>query len=401
MQPIKTFRIYGYVSIALMLAGTSTAAAQIFKLPHADTTAGNFFGVSVAIDGERALVGASGENACGTDSGAAYIFERNPETNTWHEAARLTASNCQERHFFGRSLALSGDRAVVAAAGEFFSQAAPNAAYVFERDTSGTWHEVGRLLPEPRVTEGVFATSVSLDGDRILVTTSGDPSGTNYHGAVYIYERSVEGFWRKQVRLTSNASLKRGVFGGSGDLDGDRLVVAASTYFEYNPGSVYLYERNPQSGDWEETTRIGEIDDFFISVDLEGDRLLIGESKDGRRQTGAATLYERQPNDQWKRITKIRSRTPYELGAFGSVVSFGDGFALATGYDEQLRMDFNIDRVVYVFREDPETDDWKQQQVVDIGEVAFGSAIAHDGPYAIIGHASEAEPGAAYIVQIR
>lgn len=394
-------RIYGYVSVGLLLlCSAAPAGAQIIKLPHADTTAGNFFGVSVSLDGDRALVGASGENACGLNSGAAYLFERDTETNIWHEAARITAENCQEGHFFGRSLALSGDRAVIAASGEFFSQEAPNAAYVFERDTSGTWHEVATLLPDPGVTEGVFATSVSLDNDRVLVTTSGNPSEGDYAGAAYIYERSPEGFWRKVVRLTGSGSLKRGIFGGAGDLDGDRVVVAASTYFDYNPGSVYLFERQ-DNGQWEETTRISDIDDFFISVELDGDRLLIGESKDGRRQTGAATLYERQDNGKWERITKIRSRTPYELGAFGSAVSFANGFALAAGYDEQLQMDFNIDRVVYIFREDPETGDWKQHQVVDIGEVAFGSAIDHDGRFALIGHASESQTGAAYIVQIR
>lgn len=401
MPFIKQFRMSAYISAGLvLLLSASSALAQISKLPHADTTAGNFFGVSVSLDGDRALVGASGENACGVDSGAAYLFERDLETNTWQEAARITASSCQERHFFGRSLSLSGDRAVIAASGEFFSEEAPNAAYVFERDTSGTWQEVATLLPDPGMKEGVFATSVSLDGDRVLVTTSGNPSEGNYAGAAYIYERSPEGFWRKVVRLTASGSLKRGIFGGTGDLDGDRAVVTASTYFDYNPGSVYLFERNAQ-GTWEETTRISDIDDFFISVDLDGDRLLIGESKDGRRQTGAATLYERQENGKWERATKIRSRTPYELGAFGSKVSFANGFALAAGYDEQLQMDFNIDRVVYIFREDPESGDWKQHQVVDIGEVAFGSAIDHDGRFALIGRASEGEAGAAYIVQIR
>ncbi|MCH8962001.1 MAG: hypothetical protein IH820_11930, partial [Bacteroidetes bacterium] len=171
--------------VAAMMIGTaSTAHAQIDKLPHPDTTSGNFFGVAVSIDGNRALVGASSEDTCDTNAGAAYLFERNADTNHWFEVAKLVPDDCLTGLFFGRSVALSGDRALVAAANEF-SASKSNAAYLFERDSTGTWNQTARLTADTKEEEGPFAASVSLDGDRALVTTWGDPSDGKYGGAAY------------------------------------------------------------------------------------------------------------------------------------------------------------------------------------------------------------------------
>ena len=162
--------------VAVLLVCFQPAAGQIFKIPHPDTTIGNAFGASVDIDGDRVIVGASAENVCGPNSGAAYIFERDPEENVWTQTARLTPHDCVEGDFFGRSLAIDGDRAVIAASGAFPSRDASNAAYVFERDpATGTWNEVAKISGDRQREEGSFAASVSLDGDRVLITTSGDP----------------------------------------------------------------------------------------------------------------------------------------------------------------------------------------------------------------------------------
>ncbi len=386
----------------LLATGATSSSAQISKLPHADTTAGNFFGVSVSIDGRRALVGASAEDACGENSGAAYVYERDPETDQWAETARLTASDCDAGDFFGRSLSLSGNRALIAAAATFFNAQASNAAYIFERnDSTGVWEEAARLTAEPGREEGAFATSVDLDGDRALITTSGDPSGRRYNGAAYIFERDpVTGVWNRTARLTGSKGMKAGVFGGAGALDGDRAVVAASTYFQYRPGTVYIFERDPETGRWREAATIGDIDDFFISVDISGDRVIIGESKGGKKKAGVATLLTRTASGAWKPTETFHPAYPYDYGAFGSLAALDGDRVLISGYDEQLGFSFNIDRVVYLFAYDPETGSWRQQRVLDIGEVDFGASLSIDGNSAVIGQASEGRAGAAHSVHL-
>ena len=68
---------------------------------------------------------------------------------------------------------------------------------------------------------------------------------------------------------------------------------------------------------------------------------------------------------------------------------------------EQLRLNYNIDRVVYIYEYDAETNIWSYQNIVDIGKVAFGTAVDLDGAVALIGDASESEPGAVYVVRVR
>ncbi|GAB5520811.1 MAG: FG-GAP repeat protein [Rhodothermales bacterium] len=389
--------LYRVLLIVAGLLSVSTAHAQISRLPHADTTRGNAFGISVAISGDRVLVGASGEDACGANSGAAYVYERSDSTGLWIETGRLVAADCRAGTFFGRSLDLDGDRAVIAAAGEFFSLTVPNAAYVFERDSTGTWQQVDKLRPDSGMQEGGFASSVSLDGDQLLVTASGDNTDGAYGGAAYVFERQQNGRWIKQARLESPGALEDGIFGGTGRISGDRLAVAASTYFQEKPGSVYLFNRDPD-GNWRFEERIGGVRDFFISLDLQGDLLLVGERKAGRRQSGRATLYRRADDGEWRQESVLTPRTAYALGAFGSLVSLSEDHVLAAGYDEQLQMDFNIDRVAFIFGRDEDTGEWSQRRIVDIGEVAFGASLDHDGRYAVIGQAGDNEPGAAYVV---
>ena len=388
--------------LACLIGATPVAYAQIDKLPHPDTTSGNFFGVAVSVDGNRALVGASSEDTCADNAGAAYLFEKDAETHHWRRVAQLMPTDCLLGLFFGRSVSLSGDRALVAAAAEFYAAKTSNAAYIFERDTTGTWVQKAKLTIDTEEDEGPFAASVSLDGDRALVTTWGDPSGGRYGGAAYLFERdATTGRWVKKARLTGSRGLRAGIFGGAAALQGDQAVVASSSYFRYEPGSVYIFERDPATDTWYEAACFGAIDDFFISVDLERDRVLVGESKDGRRETGAATLYTRDAKGTWHLAARLQPPTPYDHGGFGSAVSLSGDRALVVGYDEQLRLDFNIDRVVYVFAYEAETDTWAYQTIIDIGQVAFGTAIDLDDKVALIGDASERQPGAAYVVRLR
>lgn len=397
-----TLSRYTAALFALLLAagGALRAEAQIYRLPHADTTSGTFFGTAVAISGDRVLVGASAEDACGPQSGAAYVFERDPATDTWAEAARLTASDCSAGDFFGRDVALDGDIALVAAAETVFNTGATNAAYVFERDTSGTWRQTARFTGDLGAEEGAFATSVALEGTRAVVTTSGDASGGRFGGAAYVFERDARtGRWARTARLTSPGGVRAGIFGGSAVLSGDRIAVASSAYFRDGPGSVFVFRRGAD-GAWTVEKRFDKIDDVFISLALDGDDLLIGESRDGRRKAGLATVHTFEPPGRWRENRALEPRHPYEYGAFGTLVSILDRRLLVVGYDEQLGLDFNADRVVYAFVYDPERGDWRQTKVVDIGESDFAASIDQDGPFAVIGEASEQEPGAAYIVRL-
>lgn len=374
----------------------TSAAAQITALPRADSSMGDFFGAAVAIHGDRVLVGATGVNHCGTNSGAAYMYRRDNEA--WMLEAVLEPDDCEPETFFGRSVDLSGRFAAVAASREFFNKETPNAVYIFERDsTSGIWNQTARLTGSLTSPEGSFATSVSLDDGRLLVTSSGDLSGRGADGAAYIYEYDpATREWDRKHHMEGSGSIDRGVFGASGAIAGSVVAITASTYFQNKPGTVFIFEMNPH-GVWSEA-RFGEIEDFFISVDADADRVLVGESKARRNESGSATLFEKDDRGAWHVSQVLRPGKPYDAGAFGSAVALDGDYALVVGYDEQLGLEFNIDRVVFVFRRDPATGTWRQHHVLDVGEVSFGADVDVHRGYAVVGSASEQAPGAAYVV---
>ncbi len=109
--------------------------SEVKKLTASVPAAGDQFGVSVAVSGDTAVVGASKEDAGGSNAGAAYVFGRNEGgTDMWGEVKKLTALDAQAGDYFGISVAVSGDTAVVGACCEDAGGTNAGAAYVFQRN---------------------------------------------------------------------------------------------------------------------------------------------------------------------------------------------------------------------------------------------------------------------------
>jgi len=112
---------------------------MIRKLLAGDAQADDWFGWSVAISGDYAIVGAYGEDGGTgdprTEAGAAYIFHRTGD-GTWDSGLKLAAPDAQENDRFGRSVAISGEYAIVGAREEDGGSGDPRtdsgAAYIFK-----------------------------------------------------------------------------------------------------------------------------------------------------------------------------------------------------------------------------------------------------------------------------
>ena len=107
---------------AYVFSGAGESWSQQARL----TVAGSrYFGSAVALSGRTAVVGAAWDNAGGTDRGAAYVYRRGG--SSWTQQARLTAVDGRANDQFGRSVAVSGDTALVGAPHEWLE----GGAYVF------------------------------------------------------------------------------------------------------------------------------------------------------------------------------------------------------------------------------------------------------------------------------
>ena len=83
------------------------------KLLGSDIESSNGFGYAVSLSGKRALVGAPGISS-NSGPGAAYLFELQPD-GSWLEVAKLTPDEREDLDFFGNSVAMDKNLAIIGA----------------------------------------------------------------------------------------------------------------------------------------------------------------------------------------------------------------------------------------------------------------------------------------------
>lgn len=311
---------------------------------------GDIFGESVAIDGDRAIVGASGEDGASNNksaAGAAYILERSG--GTWQEVQVLRASNAESEDAFGESVAIDGDRVIVGAKAEdaeFGSENANSgAAYVFER-SDGSWQEV-QVLRASNTDEGdLFGESVAIDGDWAIVGASNEDgpsnSGDNV-GAAYVFKRSG-GSWPKNENQILRPSTPESFdsFGSSVAISGDRAIVGArGAGSKFGAGGAYVFERS--DGTWQQMQYLtasnpDRNDDFGFSVAIDGGRAIVGAiHEDGPSNVydnvGAAYVFE-ESGGSWTQDQVLRSSDATWVDQFfgWSVAIDGDRAVVGTPF---------------------------------------------------------------------
>ena len=258
-----------------------------------DNLTGDKFAISVAISGDTAVVGAYNADAVGSDSGAAYVFQRNEGgVDNWGEVTKLTASDADADDRFGISVTLSGDTIIVGAHHEDAVGSDAGAAYVFQRNQGGTdnWGEVTKLTASDAGAGDEFGVSVAISGDTAVVGSPIAATAGPQTGAAYVIQRDQGGVdnWGEVKKLTAS-SLNR--FGYSVAVSADTVVVGPQF-----GSSVYVFQRNQGGADtWGEENQLTASDgpgDFFgSSVAASGDTALVGAWGEDAGGSGAGAAY--------------------------------------------------------------------------------------------------------------
>ena len=174
-------------------AARATSFIEVKKLLALDANAGDEFGISVAVSGDTAVVGAEGDAGAGNWAGAAYVLQRDQGgADNWGEVKKLTASDAEDEDFLGVTVAVSGDTAVVGAGGEDSGGSRAGAAYVFQRDEGGAdnWGEVKKLTASDAQAEDWFGLSIAISGDTIVVgARKEDEGGTERRSCLCVQTR--------------------------------------------------------------------------------------------------------------------------------------------------------------------------------------------------------------------
>lgn len=162
-----------------------------------DGTAGDEFGISLALKDGIAVFGAAGSDGRDSDAGAAYVFDR--RTGRWAQTAKLTASDSARSQLFGQSVAVGPDTIVVGAPLDSRKGEGAGAVYVFERRAE-VWTEASKLTASDAAPRTAFGNAVAISGGTIVVGMLFNGRGQRSGGA-YVFER-LGGVWSEVARLS-------------------------------------------------------------------------------------------------------------------------------------------------------------------------------------------------------
>jgi|SRR5262245_10906491 len=138
-------------------------------LAYWDGQPGDLFGASLAISGDVIMIGAVHAGDRGDDSGAAYVFRYNRAWRAWFQQQKLTAADGKPRAELGRSIAISGGVAVIAAFRDTDKGLLSGAVYVFRND--GTqWVQQEKLNASDELPGDEFGRSLSMSGGVALIS---------------------------------------------------------------------------------------------------------------------------------------------------------------------------------------------------------------------------------------
>jgi len=284
------------------------------------TSTSDYFGISVAISGDYAIVGAYAEDdADGSASGKAYIFDVTTGA-LLYTLDNPTAYGTSAGDRFGGAVAISGNYAIVGAEMEDDAVAFENddgdeefivgfgsgKAYIFDVTTGALVHTLDNPNAHSNSDDDYFGNSVAISGDYAIVGAYAESdNGGDYSGKAYIFDVTTGALVHTLDNPNPDGSSLGDEFGPLVAISGDYAIVSATgedespkTPTNYNSGKVYIYNvtsgalvetlDNPNAYDTEVNDRFGR------SVAISDGRAIVSaydEDDAGGTSSGKAYIF--------------------------------------------------------------------------------------------------------------
>ncbi|WP_309381220.1 InlB B-repeat-containing protein [Cerasicoccus frondis] len=308
------------------------------KLTASDAAANDYFGYSVSISGDTAIIGAYQDDDEGKNSGSVYVYTRN--NDVWSLQTKLTASDAAADDYFGCSVSISGDTALIGAHYDDDDGSASGSAYVFSR-SNGIWTMQEKLTASDAAAYDNFGHQVSISGNTALIGAYKNDDGGNSSGSVYIYTPDGD-TWTQQAKLTASDAAANDYFGYSVSISGDTAIIGAYQDDDAgnDSGSAYIYTRS--NGLWTEQAKLTASDaaagDYFgYRVSISGDFAIVGAygSDDATYDNGSAYIYTRS-NGLWTELVKHTASDATDGDYFGFSVGISGDMAIIGAYGDDI-----------------------------------------------------------------
>lgn len=349
----------------------------------------HFFGRTVSLSGDVAILGALGDESHAFHNGAAYIFRH--DGTEWVEEAKLLPDDLAEGDEFSTAVSIDGDLAVIGAP---FHRAAGapaghvGAVYVYRHDGLD-WSLDAKLTPTTPDNPWNFGVSVAVSGERLLVGSSSErPNSVLEAGAAYAF-RYDGAAWVQEARLLPTVLERYSGFGFSCSLSGDVALIGGSSWHNNGPGTAHVFRLS--GGTWVEEASLAPADSlprerYGFAVSISGDAALVGASQDDDLNTNSGAVhFYRYSGGVWREEAKLYGRSEFCCERFGQSVSIDGHQALVGALDTQLGRDRSGS--AYLFRFDGQT--WTNELILTPRErvtgddLGFAAALSDD--WALVG----------------
>lgn len=330
------------------------------KLVADDLNEDNFFGWSVAIDGNVALVGAL-DNAASNDS--AYLFN----SRSGEQLFKLLPDNPDTYVDFGYSVALDDQLALVSAITEVSGGIRSGSAYVYDVATGA---RLQKLLPADPINMMRFGRSVGISGNKAIVGT--------FDGAAYLFDATSGS---QLFKLTASDAAADDRFGDSVSISGNIAIVGAPHDDDHglDSGSAYLFDVNTGNQIAKLTASdafAGSV--FGVSVSISENVAIVGSLGDNEAAdaAGAAYIFDVTTGAELAKLTAPDAQVG---DAFGASVSISGSRAIVGTSDSRAVSSayvFDVNTGGLLAKLTPSEDD-----DYDV----FGSSVGISGGSAILG----------------
>ncbi|MFC1759831.1 hypothetical protein ACFL2H_13870, partial [Planctomycetota bacterium] len=297
------------------------------------------FGVSVALEGNRLIVGQCGRFIVAGDpntaSGAVFVYSLQGN----EPILTSSISNPDADNWFGSTVDIAGQQVIAGMAPVLGEESFPGAALVFNLNNNSPVHIATLSQPTPLQFHG-FGASISATDEAFAVGAPGHaPEGDHGIGAVFYYEL-IDSVAELKFQIPNPLSHPDDRFGAALAMDNSFLVVGSpgrNRRFDqaFDSGLIHVFDVST-----EEPTPIASIEnpdpvlrDYFgATVAISGNTVVIGAPGDSRQSSqnfGKAYVFQITDGGVLQ-IAKIENPTPQNTDRFGSAIAI-DGDTIVIG----------------------------------------------------------------------
>jgi len=304
-------------TITINLFGATNFDGQIISANDAEPD--DNFGYSVAIENNIIVIGAHREDTGGSETGAAYIFEKSGEA--WIEIQKIQASDKEATDYFGHSVAINNDTIVVGAYGEDTGGSLAGATYIFEK-SGEVWIETQKIQGSDIDGNDYFGYSVAIDNGIIIVGAWGKNSA-------YTFEYNGSS-WVETQKISPGISIEFGRFVA---INNDIIAIGAPgtagslAYVYKNINSSWIEQQQLQGHDTEVSDRFGE----YITINNNEIIIASPQEDTGGSNAGAVYVFEKLGNT-WIETQKIQGYDTEGSDYFGTAIAIENNIILVSSY---------------------------------------------------------------------